>query len=135
MKIKRINHLGLVSKSPKDCAYFFKEILGLQSTGTDNVPEQKVTVDMLDVENSRLEILTPTDPESPIQKFIEKKGSGVHHLALDVDNIEEWLKYLKSKNIRLINESPLQGAHNTKIAFIHPHSTGGILIELVEEQN
>lgn len=134
MKIKSINHLGLVSKNSSECVHFFQDILGLKNVGQDVVEEQKVSVDMLKVDNSRLEILNPTSDESPISKYIEKKGSGIHHLALEVDNLNDWLSYLKSKNIRLINEFPQPGAHNTKIAFVHPHSTGGILVELVEEQ-
>jgi len=132
MKILRINHLGIVSKNPSECTNFFQNILGLKHLETEVVSEQKVSTEILSIENSLLEILSPTEENSPISTFIEKRGSGIHHIALEVDDLEEWLTYLKLKKIQLIHETPKQGVQNTKIAFIHPKSTGGILVELVE---
>lgn len=135
MKIKRINHIGIVSKNSQDCTNFFQNILGIDLIGQEHVHDQKVDVDMLLVEQSRIEILRPTADDSPISNFLATKGSGIHHVALEVENIEESLAELKAKNIKLIDQVPRDGAHHTKIAFIHPHATGGILVELVQALN
>lgn len=134
MKIKKINHLGIVPKDLSQSKKFFVDILGLNYEGEERVDEQKVSVEFIRCENSRLELLTPTSSDSPIAKFIETKGAGIQHVALEVDNLNNWIEYLKKNNIRLIDEKPRYGAHNVRIVFVHPHSTGGILVELVEEQ-
>ena len=133
MKIIRINHLGIVPKDPNLALSFFHDILGLKHIGEETVKDQLVHVDFLQCENSRLEFLVPTQSDSPIAKFLETRGSGIHHIALEVDSVDEWLIHLKKNNIQLIDEQPRLGAHNTKIIFIHPRATGGILVELVEE--
>lgn len=135
MKIKRINHIGLVPKNVDICKNFFQNILGINLIGHEHVNDQKVDVDMLLVENSRLEILSPSATDSPISNFLTTRGSGLHHIALEVENIEESLVELKAKNIKLLDQEPRDGAHHTKIAFIHPHATGGILVELVQALN
>lgn len=133
VKIIRINHLGLAPKDPAVARSFFADLLGLPSDGTEVVAEQKVRVEFFPAERSRLELLVPTTPDSPVAKYVEAKGGGIQHLALEVDDIEAWLAHLKAKGVRLIDESPRYGAHGTRIAFVHPHSTGGLLIELVQE--
>ncbi|KAB8028629.1 methylmalonyl-CoA epimerase [Fluviispira multicolorata] len=133
--VKRISHLGIVPKDVEKAVKFFHGVLNLEKEGSEIVDEQKVAVQFIRTENSRLEILEATSSESPIAKFLETKGSGVQHIALEVDNLDEWIQHLKKNNIRLIDEAPRYGAHNTRIIFIHPHSTGGVLVELVEEQN
>ena len=133
MKIIRINHLGIVPKDLNTALSFFQDTLGLKKTGQETVEDQLVDATFLQCENSRLEFLVPTQSESPIAKFLETRGSGVHHIALEVDSVDEWLEHLKKNNIQLIDEAPRLGAHNTKIIFIHPRATGGILVELVEE--
>jgi methylmalonyl-CoA/ethylmalonyl-CoA epimerase len=133
MKIIRISHLGLVPKNPSLALSFFNETLGLTHKGKENVAAQQVAIEFLQCENSCLELLTPAQSSSPVMKYLEK-GGGIHHIAFEVDNIEEWLVYLKKNNIQLIDEAPKAGAHNTKIVFIHPRATGGILVELVEEK-
>ena len=138
MKILGINHIGVAPKDAGQSASFFGAVLKLQNQGSETVEDQKVKVDFFLVpkdSDTRIEILEPVSPESPIQKFLDKKGSGLHHMALEVDDIEQWLKYLKAEGVKLIDETPRTGAHNTKIAFVHPHSTGGLLVELVQEQN
>lgn len=132
-----INHIGLAPKDPVQAAFFFEKILELKFEGKEVVAEQKTATDMFlagtEAETPpRLEILTPTDETSTIAKFLAKKGSGIHHLALSVSNLEYALHHLKKNNIQLIDEVPRKGAHHTKIAFVHPNSTGGLLIELVE---
>lgn len=133
MKILKINHLGIVPKDPKQAGDFFG-LLGLVREGTEIVEEQKVSVEFVNAVNARLELLSPTSSESPIAKFLEAKGSGIQHVALEVDNLDEWLTFLKSKGVKLIDTEPRYGAHHTRIAFVHPHATGGILVELVEEK-
>ncbi|MES2614203.1 MAG: methylmalonyl-CoA epimerase [Bdellovibrionota bacterium] len=133
MKVIRISHLGVAPKDINQALSFFQDTLGLSHEGSEKVEDQLVNVDFLQCEKSRLELLAPTNSESPIAKFLETRGSGIHHVALEVDNIEEWLNHLKKNKIQLIDEAPRLGAHNTKIIFIHPRATGGILVELVEE--
>lgn len=135
MKIKRINHIAVVSKNSDVCKNFFQNILGIDLIGHETVQDQKVNVDMLLVENSRIELLSPSADDSPISNFLATKGSGIHHVALEVENIEDCLAELKAKNVKMIDEKPRNGAHHTKIAFIHPHATGGILVELVQALN
>ncbi len=133
MKVIRISHLGIVPKDLNLALSFFNKTLKLEHVGSEEVVDQQVKVDFLQCENSRLELLVPTQSSSPIAKYIENRGAGIQHIALEVDSIEEWLIHLKKNNIQLIDELPRAGAHNTKIIFIHPRATGGILVELVEE--
>lgn len=133
MKILRINHLGIAPKAPEQAKNFLGKLLGLQSAGSETVAEQKVSVTFFQSEKSRLEILEATEPSSPIAKFIEDRGGGIQHVALEVDDLNAWLTYLKNEGIQLIDSEPRRGAHNTLIAFVHPRATGGILIELVQE--
>ena len=139
-RILGINHLGIAPKDAGRSKSFFTEILGLTLLGEETVTTQKTHTIMLEsmhdttqANRPRLELLLPTDESSPIANFLAKKGSGIHHIALHVDNVENAVAHLLSKNVRMIDEIPRQGAHQTKIAFVHPESAGGILIELVEE--
>ena len=133
MKILRISHLGIAPKNIEEAQSFFLNTLQLNHSGVEVVEDQKVEVSFIDCEKSRIELLKPTESSSVISKYINTKGGGIHHIALEVDNLEEWLNYLKQKNIEMIDDKPRQGAHHTRIAFVHPKATGGILIELVEE--
>ena len=131
--IKKISHLGIVAKDASQARHFFSDILGLEAQGKEVVDEQKVAVEFFDVGASRLELLLPTTVDSPVAKFLETKGSGVQHIALEVEDIDEWLAYLNHCQVPLIDTVPRRGAHNTRIAFVHPRGTGGLLIELVQE--
>jgi methylmalonyl-CoA/ethylmalonyl-CoA epimerase len=133
MKILRVNHLGLAPKHPEITANFFKQALNLAGLGMEVVASQKVSVEFFDIDDTRLELLRATDPNSPVSKFIETKGGGIQHVALEVDDVAAWILHLKGVGIKMIDETPRLGAHNTQIAFIHPISTGGLLIELVQE--
>lgn len=133
MKILRVNHLGIVPKDVAAARMFFCDTLGLTNEGQERVEEQKVAVDFIRVDDTRLELLAPTSSDSPIAKFLETRGSGIQHMALEVDNIDEWVSHLKQKGVQLIDETPKTGAHHTRIVFVHPRSTGGVLVELVEE--
>ncbi|MDO9210424.1 MAG: methylmalonyl-CoA epimerase [Deltaproteobacteria bacterium] len=132
MKILKIDHIGIAAKSIDQVAPFWSSILGLPIAGRETVEEQKATTAFLPVGESELEILESTSPEGAIAKFIESRGEGIQHIALRVDNIEEALKELKEKGVRLIDEKPRRGAGGAKIAFIHPKSTNGVLLELSE---
>jgi methylmalonyl-CoA/ethylmalonyl-CoA epimerase len=132
MKILKIDHIGIAAKSIDQVAPFWNAILGLPIEGRETVEEQKATTAFLPVGESEIEILESTAPDGAIAKFIESRGEGIHHISLRVDNIEQALKELKEKGVRLIDEKPRGGAGRAKIAFIHPKSTNGILVELSE---
>ena len=128
----KIDHIGIAVKSLAEAIKVYEEAMGLKVSGFDQVDEQRVRVAMLNLGESRIELLEPTGPESPIEKFITKRGEGIHHIALRVQNIEESLERLRAAGVRLIDNAPRRGAHNTRIAFIHPSSTHGVLLELVQ---
>jgi methylmalonyl-CoA/ethylmalonyl-CoA epimerase len=130
----KIDHIGIAVKSLTDAVKVYENAIGLKVSGYDQVDEQGVRVAMLEVGESRIELLEPTGPGSPIEKFMAKRGEGLHHIAVTVENIEESLKQLKTAGVRLIDETPRHGAHNTRVAFIHPSSTHGVLLELVEHE-
>jgi methylmalonyl-CoA epimerase len=128
----KIEHIGIAVKSLAAAVKVYEQAIGLKVAGYDEVDEQGVRVAMLEIGESRIELLEPTRPDSPIEKFMDKRGEGIHHIAVRVDDIEESLQQLKAAGIRLIDETPKRGAHNTRVAFIHPASTHGVLMELVE---
>ena len=128
----KIDHIGIAVKSLAEAVKVYQDAIGLSVSGYDEVDDQGVRVAMLTLGESRLELLEPTRTDSPIERFMSKRGEGIHHIAVRVDNIEEALERLKASGARLIDSAPRQGAHNTRIAFIHPSSTHGVLLELVE---
>jgi len=128
----KIDHIGIAVKSLDDAIKVYEHAMGLKVSGFDQVDEQGVRVAMLNIGESHIELLEPTGPESPIEKFMAKRGEGIHHIALRVQNIEESLERLRAAGVRLIDSVPRRGAHNTRIAFIHPSSTHGVLLELVQ---
>jgi len=133
--LKKIDHIGIAVESLEKAKYLFEDILGLKIVGEEVIEEQKVKVAFIPLGDSELELLESTSPTGPIAKFIEKKGEGIQHLAFRVENLEDLeniLKELKGKGIRLIDEKPRYGAGGAKIAFLHPQSTQGVLIELCE---
>ena len=132
MKVLKIDHLGIAVDSIEQAKKLFHDILGLKFEGTETVQEQKVTTAFFPVGDSEVELLESTAPDGPIAKYLEKRGEGIQHIAFRVDNLEEALAELKDKGIRLIDEKPRKGAGGAKIAFLHPKSTHGVLIELSE---
>ena len=130
MNKPKLDHIGIAVKS-LDAAKVY-EALGLTIDHVETVETQKVKTAFLSVGDSQLELLEPTGPDSTIAKFIEKRGEGIHHICLRVDNIEEHLRRLKAEGYRLINEAPVPGAHNCRVAFLHPSAGNGVLIELSE---
>jgi methylmalonyl-CoA/ethylmalonyl-CoA epimerase len=132
MKPTVVDHIGIAVKSIDDALAFWQSALGVKCTGVEEVEEQKVKTAFLPIGDTEIELLEATSDESPVAKFIEKKGEGIHHLAIRVENLEAALAELKEKGIRLIDETPRYGAGGAKIAFVHPKSTGGILLEISE---
>lgn len=128
----KINHLGIVTKGIDDALKFWQDALGLENVHTETVSEQKVRVAMLPIGDTRIELLEATAPDSPIQKFIEKRGGGIHHIAVEVEDIEDALSKLKARGIRLIDEKPRVGAEGCLVAFVHPASADGVLLELMQ---
>jgi methylmalonyl-CoA/ethylmalonyl-CoA epimerase len=127
-----IEHIGIAVESLAEATGTYEAALGLEASGYEEVADQGVRVAMLPVGESRIEFLEPTTPDSPIAKFLAKRGQGIHHLAIRVDNIEQSLERLKKAGTRLIDQEPRPGAHNTRVAFVHPSSMNGVLLELVE---
>jgi methylmalonyl-CoA epimerase len=129
-----IDHIGIAVQSIEESLKFWEGSLGIKCTEVETVEDQKVKTAFLPIKDSEVELLEATSPESPIAKFIEKKGEGIHHIAIRVDDLESALAELKQKGIRLIDETPRLGAGGAMIAFVHPKSTGGILLELSQRQ-
>jgi methylmalonyl-CoA/ethylmalonyl-CoA epimerase len=131
MKITRVDHIGIAVKSIAESLKVY-EAMGLKSVGVEEVAEQKVRVAFLPIGEAEIELLESTSPDGPVAKYIEKNGEGIQHMALRVDNLEAALAEMKAKGVRLIDEKPRYGAGGAKIAFVHPRSTGGVLLELSE---
>jgi len=132
---RKINHIGIAVKNLENAIPFYRDQLGMNFEGTEEVSEQKVRVAFLQVGESRIELLEPTSPDSPVAKYLEKNGEGIHHLAYQVDDIEETLAQLKQSGVRLIDEQPRRGAHNSLIAFLHPKASGGVLTEICQSEH
>ncbi len=130
--LKQIDHIGIAVRDLEKVVPIYRDIFGLELLGVEEVPSQKVRVAKFDVGGVHLEFLEPTAEDSPISKFLEKKGEGIHHIAYLTDDLETFLKELKSKGMRLINEHPVKGSSNTFIAFVHP-SSSVVLTELVSK--
>jgi methylmalonyl-CoA/ethylmalonyl-CoA epimerase len=131
--LTQINHIGIAVKSLDDHIPFYRDVLKMKFAGIEEVADQKVKTAMFHIGEAKIELLEPTSDESPIAKFIEKKGEGIHHIAYQTDNIEQEIKNITDNDLRMIDQVPRSGAHNTKIAFIHPKSSGRVLTELTEE--
>jgi methylmalonyl-CoA/ethylmalonyl-CoA epimerase len=134
MKILKVDHIGVAVKSIDATKKLYGELLGLSHAGSETVAEQKVTTAFFPVGDTEVELLESTSPDGPIAKYLEKKGEGIQHIAFRVENIEESLAELKAKGVQLIDEKPRSGAGGAKIAFLHPKSTFGVLIELCERE-
>jgi methylmalonyl-CoA/ethylmalonyl-CoA epimerase len=130
MKKPTLDHIGIAVRSLASAKIY--EDLGLAIEHVETVETQRVKTAFLSVGDSNLELLEPTSPDSPIAKFIEKRGEGIHHICLRVDDLEAHLERLKAAGYRLINEAPVPGAHGCRVAFLHPSAGNGVLIELSE---
>ena len=132
--VKKIDHIGIAVRSIDEARGYYEKVLGLICEGIEVVESQKVRIAFLPVGETRVELLEGTSEESPITKFVAKRGEGINHLCFEVPDIQKALDALKEKGFRLINENPVPGAHGTKVAFLHPKSASGVLMELVEKQ-
>jgi methylmalonyl-CoA/ethylmalonyl-CoA epimerase len=130
--IMKIDHLGIATREIAETLEFWRDALGLHLHDIEEVPDQKVRVAMLDLGESRVELLEPTSADSPIAKFLEKRGPGIHHIAVGVDDINAALNRLRNHGARLIDESPRPGAGGSLVAFVHPSTANGVLLELVQ---
>lgn len=133
MKKPTLDHIGIAVRSLASAKIY--QDLGLTIEHVETVETQRVKTAFLSVGDSNLELLEPTSPDSPIAKFIEKRGEGIHHICLRVDDLEAHLERLKASGYRLINEAPVPGAHGCRVAFLHPSAGNGVLIELSEVQS
>ena len=130
--VKKINHIGIAVNSIEESTPLYRDVYGMLAEGVEVVEEQKVRVAFFAVGESRIELLEPTSPDSPVAKFMEKNGPGVHHIAYEVDDVKAEIERLQQQGIRLIDEVPRCGAHHTQIAFLHPKSSGGVLTEMCQ---
>lgn len=133
MKIKRISHIAVADGHSEQSRVLYQDILGLNFSGSELVENEGVTTHFYDVGESSLELLEPISPETPVGKFLSKRGPGLHHIALEVEDLDGYVIKLKESGIELLSEAPKLGAHNMRIIFIHPRSAGGVLIELCEK--
>ena len=130
---QKINHIGIAVNNIEEAAKFYTETLGLELGGIEEVPDQKVKVAFLPIGEVRIELVQPTSPDSPVAAFLEKKGQGFHHIAYQVDDTGAEVERLLGDGVRMVDQKPRGGAHNTQIAFVHPKASGGVLTELVQE--
>jgi methylmalonyl-CoA/ethylmalonyl-CoA epimerase len=135
MNATHIEHLGIAVANLEESIKYYEEVLGLKCYSIEEVKDQKVKTAFFKVGQTKIELLESTSPDGPIGKFIEKKGEGIHHIAFAVEGLQESLEEVKSKGVRLIDETPRAGAEGLNIAFLHPKSTHGVLTELCEEPN
>jgi len=130
--LKKISHIGIAVTSLDEALLFYRDNLGMAFKGIEEVAEQRVKVAMLQIGEAKIELLEPTSSDSPVAKFLEKNGPGIHHLAYEVEDIIEAIARLEHDGARMIDSAPRHGAHGTRIAFIHPKSSGGVLTELCQ---
>ena len=128
--IEKIGHIGIAVRSLEESIPLYRDVFGLPFLGIEEVAEQKVKVAMFDVGGVHIELLEPTSEDSPIAKFMEKNGPGMHHICYKVDDVDESLNEIGAKGIRLIDETSRGGAGGTRVGFLHPKSTGSVLVEL-----
>ena len=131
--VKRINHIAIVVEEIDDALHFWRDALGLKVTHTEDIPDQDSVVTFLSVGNTDIELVKSTSEESGVARYLKKRGPGIHHICLEVDDIEALLESLKASGVRLINSEPVIGTDGKRIAFVHPESTHGVLVELYEQ--
>jgi methylmalonyl-CoA/ethylmalonyl-CoA epimerase len=135
MKPTHIEHIGIAVADLENSISFYEKVFGLKCYNIEEVADQKIRTAFFMVGQTKIELLESTDPGGPIGKFIEKRGEGIHHIAFAVDNITEQLKNAEEEGVRLIDTIPKRGAEGLDIAFLHPKSTAGVLIEICENKN
>jgi len=134
MNISHIEHIGIAVKNLEESINFYESVLGLKCYSIEEVKDQKAKTAFFMIGQTKIELLQTTEPDGPIGKFIEKKGEGIHHIAYSVNDLQKTLNEIESDNIKLIDKQPRKGAEGLNIAFLHPKSTFGVLIELCENK-
>ena len=130
--LKKIHHIAVAVDNLDEAAKFYQNVLGLDLAGVEVVSAQKTKVGFFKIGASNIELVQPAEPDSPLDKFLKTKGQGMHHLCFEVDDIEAEIKNLLENGATMIDQKPRPGAHNSRVAFVHPKSSSGVLIELVE---
>jgi methylmalonyl-CoA/ethylmalonyl-CoA epimerase len=130
--LKRINHIAVAVNNLEEAAKFYQDVLGLTLSGVEVVTAQKTKVGFFKIGESNIELVQPAEPDSPLVKFLETKGPGIHHICFEVDDVETEVKAFLNRGTTMIDQKPRSGAHHTKVAFVHPKSSKGVLIELCE---
>ena len=130
--LKKINHIAVAVNNLEEASKFYQTVLGLTLSGVEVVTAQKTKVGFFKIGESNIELVQPAEPDSPLVKFLETKGQGIHHICFEVDDVEAEVKAYLEKGATMVDQKPRPGAHNTKVAFVHPKSSGGVLIELCE---
>jgi methylmalonyl-CoA/ethylmalonyl-CoA epimerase len=133
MTISHIEHIGIAVQNLKEAIKMYEDIFGVSCYKIEEIPDQKVRTAFFQIGQTKVELLESTDPEGPVGKFIEKKEEGVHHIAFAVENLADALREVEAKGFQLIDKQPRQGAEGLNIVFLHPKSTGGVLLELCED--
>jgi len=133
MKISKVGHIGIAVEDLDSVAKIFEDLFGIELEAKHSAPDQPVQVALLKTEGTTLELVTPTDQQSGLAKFLKKRGNAIHHISFDVEDIDAALSHLKEKGVELIDKEPRVGAEGKRIAFIHPKSCSGIMIELKEK--
>jgi len=129
----KVEHIGIAVKNLEKSNHLFEALLGVEKYKIEPVSSEKVNTSFFTVGDTKIELLEGTDKDSPISRFLEKRGEGIHHIAFEVDNIRETMKNLKGKGFELISNEPKKGADNKLVAFVHPRSANGILVEICQE--
>ncbi len=130
--VTNINHIAIAVSEMDKMIPFFRDVLQLPFEGVEEVADQKVRVAFFKVGTTRIELLEPTSPESPISKFLASRGNGLHHIALETQDVVGEIEAMKKQNVRMIDVAPRQGAHHTQIAFVHPAASQGVLVEFTQ---
>jgi methylmalonyl-CoA/ethylmalonyl-CoA epimerase len=134
-RVIRVNHIGLAVANLADALAVFSDGLGMEVAGSEDVPGDAVRVTFLPADNTNFELLEPVGEEGPVQRFLEKRGPGIHHICLEVEDLAGMLARLKKLGVELIDDEPRPGANGTLVAFVHPKSANGVLVELVESSS
>ena len=130
--LKKINHIAVAVNNVEEAAKFYENVLGLKLSGVEVVTAQKTKVGFFKIGESNIELVQPAQPDSPLVKFLETKGQGIHHICFEVEDVEAEVKAYLEKGATMVDQKPRPGAHHTKVAFVHPKSSSGVLIELCE---
>ncbi|MGQ9509734.1 MAG: methylmalonyl-CoA epimerase [Thermodesulfobacteriota bacterium] len=130
--LKKINHIAIAVNNIEEAAKFYQEVMGLTLSGVEIVQAQKTKVGFFKIGETNIELVQPAESDSPLVKFLENKGQGIHHICFEVDDVEAEVKAFIEKGATMIDQKPRPGAHGTKVAFVHPKSSNGVLIELCE---